>query len=425
MNKPSKDSSLLSGSSIAPLGRELLLTKSREELVSNKYPELNNTFSKPKNMIDSTGRVIDAKHKWIIELDLEAYIEKSGILKSNQELLKSFIQDAKLGKTIKQGAKKKIDKPRLIKYVQDLKKLDKYFRKPLDTLTQQDMEQFILDLEEKRLIQSNGKPYSDETQVCIKKIIIKFYKWLNKGKKPDLVDWIDTSYKIKDYRAPREEQIHTILERMSSNQPEDLIRNRAALMVLFDSGIRADELNNVRLEHLIKEGTGYKIRITVSKTKPRTISLPLSTTYLEQWLKCHPNKHDVQAQLFPLTYTALHHMIQRAGKRAGMKLTPHSLRHAAATYWARHLSRYQLCQRMGWALSSKQPDRYIDQEGLGEEKVIQIVEQSNVQRLANENADLKRSIALLQEQMERFIKSDKEELKRIIQGVIQEDKHRN
>lgn len=373
-------------------------------------------------MRTDSGRIIDAKYRWIQELDLEAYIEKTGMLQHNKVLLLRFVQDARLGKTIKQGAKKKIDKPRLVKYVQDLKKLDAYFRKPLDAIDQADMERFILDLEEGRLVQTTGKPYGIETQVCIKKIVIKFYKWLNGGKRPDLVDWIDTSYKVKDYRAPREEQIRNILDRMSSNDPGELMRNRALIMVLFDSGARADELGNVRLEHISKEEGIYKMRIAFSKTRPRTVSLPLCTEYLDKWLRVHPFIEDRQRQLFPLTYTAMHHMIQRAGKRAAIKMTPHTIRHASATYWARHLSRYQLCQRMGWALSSKQPDRYIDQEGLGEEKVTQVVEQNNMQRMALENAQLNRRLAVMEEQFERLLKAEKEELRQIIKKVVSENK---
>lgn len=413
---------LLSGSSIALLGRKSGLTINREESIPKSTRELKKTLGPSKTMMHTEpGRIIDAKYRWIQELDLEQYIEKTGMLQQNKALLTRFVQDARLGKTIKQGAKKKIDKPRLIKYVQDLKKLDAYCRKPFDAIDQVEMERFILDLEEGRLVQTTGKPYGAETQVCIKKIVIKFYKWLNGGKKPNLVDWIDTSYKIKDYRAPREEQIRNILDRMSSNDPGELMRNRALIMVLFDSGARADELGNVRLEHISKEEGIYKMRIAFSKTRPRTVSLPLCTEHLDKWLSVHPFQEDRQKQLFPMTYTAMHHMIKRAGKRAAIKMTPHTIRHASATYWARHLSRYQLCQRMGWALSSKQPDRYIDQEGLGEEKVKQIVEQNTMQRMATENAQLNRRLAMMEEQLERLLKADKEELRQIIKKVVSEN----
>lgn len=412
----------LSGSRTARAGLFSPSTISREESVPNTAQAVKKLGRQPQDMVvPAAGRIIDAKYRWIYELDLAMYIDKTDLLEHNKDLLKRFVSDARAGKTIKRGAKKKVDKPRLIKYVQDLKKLDKYFRIPLDAITGHDMERFINDLEEGRLKKSDNKPYSVETQVCTKKIIIKFYKWLNDGKVPAIVEWIDTSYKVKDYRAPREEQIRAVLDRMTSNHPDELIRNRALIMVLFDSGARADELGNVRLEHLVKDESGnYRMRIEYSKTKARTISLPLASEYLEKWLLVHPQRQEPQAQLFPVSYTAMHHLVARAGKRAGLKITPHALRHASATYWGRHLSRYQMNTRMGWAMSSKQPDRYIDQEGLGEEKVVQIVEQTNVQRLKNENDGLNRRLALLEEQLNRLMQADKEELRQIIRKVIDE-----
>lgn len=363
-------------------------------------------------------RKIDAKYQWIHDLDTEAYVDARDLLPENKATLKQFLADAALGKTIRHRAKKKIAKARLVKYVQDLKKLDKAFKKPFLAVTQADMERFILDLEEGRLRQASGKPYAPETRVAIKKIVIKFYRWLNGGTTPDIVTWIDTSFIVRDYSAPKKEQIDRLLTGMTSNTPTELRRNRALISVLFDGGLRADELLNIRLEQVWRDKGVYWIRVQYSKTKPRTMNLPLSTSYLDEWLSAHPSKNDPKAYLFPFSYTALHHIIFRCGRAHGIPLKPHTLRHSSATYWARHLSRYQLCSRMGWALSSRQPDRYIDQEGLGEqEKSLEVVEQTTTARLTIENDDLKRRLSSMEELMTQLLERDRQDLRTIIAEV--------
>ena len=130
-------------------------------------------------------------------------------------------------------------------------------------------------------------------------------------------------------------------------------------MVLFDSGARAEELLNVRLkrEHVFwKEDLNcYMIRLEYSKTKPRTISLPLSTSYMTSWLEVHPAKDNPQAQLFPMTYPAMKMVVSRLGRRAlGKRVTPHMLRHSSATFYANKLKNpYKLCYRYGWTMASE------------------------------------------------------------------------
>jgi integrase len=369
--------------------------------------------------IHPEGRIIDKKYLWNGVLNLTNSIERSDMLQENKDLIGRFIHDARIGKTIKIGQKKQVAILRQVKYLQDLKKLDAYFRKPLDKITQLEMEQFILDLEEGRLKKNNGQPFAKETQVCMKKIIIKFYKWLF-GKSrtvPELVDWIDTSIEVRDYKAIRKEDVDTILIRYTSNTTENLLRNKAIIMFLFDSGARADELLNVRLNHLTIENGNYKVRIEYSKTKKRTLSLPFSKEYLDAWLKVHPAKDEPLAQLFPVTYAGLCNVVHRGGELVKKKLTPHGLRHSSATHWARTLSQYVLCGRFGWSMNSKQPARYIDREGLDQEKVQEQATADKVISLESKNSQLNSRIAMLEDQFEKFFKGDKEELIKIIDIV--------
>lgn len=370
--------------------------------------------------IHPEGHIKDSRDNWEGFTDIFRYIEKSKLLPENKELLSRFCRDAKIGKTIKKGAKKKIGKKRLAKYVQDLKKLDRFLKKPLSEATQEDLELFISELEDGNIQQKNGKPYAPETQIAIKKIIIKFYSWLHTGNtyRPELVEWIDTSIKLPDARYIKKEQLDQLLSILTSNDPRVLVRNRALLCVFFDSGARLDELYNMRLKHLEHSSGNYKVRIEFSKTKARTVSLPLYKEYLEAWLDIHPARDNPLAQLFPMTQNHIRQVTKRAGSIINEpRLTPHTLRKSAATYWAGKLNRYQLCSRMGWAMSSRQPDRYINIAGLDEQAVIDIVETEKVHKVEAENAQLNHRLSIMEDTLRRLMSEEKEELKKIIARI--------
>lgn len=423
MNEDKKQPSKLTMSSYSParaLGTHC--QNSGLNMYESPYTNFKTKKEEKKPMeIHPEGKIVDVKYRGYSTEKVLKAVEKSKLLPENEELIKQFIRDARLGKTIKKGAKKKVGLLRQAKYSQDLKKLDKYFKKPLTEVTETDMENFILDLEEGAVSKKNGEPYAPETQIAIKKIVIKFYKWLNNGEIPEIVDWIDTSCEIKDYDAPSKEEIEKLLIIMTSREPESLIRNRALLMVLFDSGARADELLNMRLKHLEEENGDYKVRIEFSKTQKRTLSLPFATKYLKEWLDIHPARTEPLAQLFPMSYSNLCHLVKRLGRFIGRKMTPHTLRHSSATYWAGKLTQYQLCYRMGWSMNSKQPARYIDRAGIDQERISQVVKAEGMSRVQEQNEELHRRLALMEEQLQRFMETDKAEVRKILALVRDQD----
>ncbi|MBN1275558.1 site-specific integrase [Candidatus Woesearchaeota archaeon] len=377
-------------------------------------------------VVHPEGRIIDKKYQWMQNIDFEELILKSDLLPRNKELLSGFIRDARLGKTIKKRQKKRIGRPRLMKYYQDLSKLDGYFRKPLDEVTQADMERFITDLEEGRYCkkplkgQRVGDAYSSETQVCIKKVIIKFYKWLlGDGKEvPELVEWIDTSSEDKQFCAVSRGHFESMRSRMVSNTPLNLTRNKALVTVLFDSGCRADELLNVRIRDLDFQGATYKLSILYSKTKSRTVLLPLSKEFLDEWLDLHPLRDNPLAQLFPVSYVRLCRIVKSAARSIGRDdVTPHGLRKSSATYWANRLSRYQLCYRFGWSLHSREPDRYVDAAALEQQELAESVLREDDNRVRDELRAVREELSLMQERYEELLRSDRDELQSIIEDV--------
>ncbi len=343
---------------------------------------------------------IDIHHRKIyFHVSLEKLKKSDDLHPENKELILNFIRDCSLGKTVIGKSKKKIGPARCLKYIGMLKQLSTMFGKSFNEISQKDMEEFIQNLENDKYKTRLGKPYSEATKVDIKKAIKKFWKWKDGRNKyyPELVEWIDTYVSVKEVSALKRPEIEKMIEYAGN------LRDKALIMVLFDSGARIEELLNVRLkpEHIFwKEQVNcYMIRLEFSKTKPRTISLPLSTEYLRNWLEIHPVKDNEKAQLFPMTYSNLKMILRRIGDRVlNKRVTPHMLRHSSATFYANRLKNpYKLCYRYGWTMASKEVNRYLDREGILEEETPEVVKTEELSVMNKENQVLREELSLVKE----------------------------
>ena len=167
-------------------------------------------------------------------------------------------------------------------------------------------------------------------------------------------------------------------------------------MFLLDSGAKAEECLNVMVQDLNKVDDTYKVRIVHSKTKPRTIHLPIATRFLDTWLQ--ERGSSPEEYLFPIAYDTMRVMWHRVGKKILKKqVTPHILRHSSATYYANLLNHQQLCYRYGWAMASDMPNRYIDREGILEEETRHVAKAHDLAGLERQNQALQEEMALLKQ----------------------------
>lgn len=340
----------------------------------------------------------------------------------NKELVRAFLRDAALGKTIIGKAKKKIGHAALAGYLPFLTTLILFVKKDLDKLTDEDMEAFIEALETDVLrsrsrrvvgqtVGESGAPYSPRYKVDMKVTIRKFYKWLwgNNRVYPKIVEWLDTYIKDKEVSALTEAEVARLVDRSKTTL------QRALIQVFFDGGFRIGELLNVRLHHVRMRSFGndnpprkcFCVRVPFSKTLRRTVPLPMraTTKWLTMWLEDHPaqpviqsdgtlDAKDVTMQLFPMADSGARHMISRAGRRAlGKRVYPHLLRHTSATYWCNKLSYFQFCKRFGWTMTSKMPQKYIDREGVDELAMAEKYVEEERAKLARENQRLLNEVA--------------------------------
>ena len=330
-------------------------------------------------------------------------LASASIAEKNKKHILDFLRDCELGKTILSGQKRQLGHLRLLKYLALLRHLAEWIGKDFETVTQKEMEDFILGLEKDRITRKNGSPFQHNTKRDYKLTLRKFYKWLLGGNEvyPPIVRWIDTRDQLTEIPCLRKEEI----ERMS--QATGSTRDRAILWTLFDSGTRVEEFLNIRMRNLeeIRDDHGalvYRVRIEHSKTKPRSILLPIASPHLREFLRIEEGRKP-EDFVFPIGYRNLAKVLNHIGTTSiSRKVHPHLLRHSSATYYAAKLSRASFCNRFGWSFASNMPDRYIDREALTDRESVQAVRTETVQDLKRENTTLKEDLAQVRDQMNQI-----------------------
>ncbi len=331
--------------------------------------------------------------------------------KRNKEIILRYLKESQLGKTVRKGQKREIGSGRNLQTAGYLTMMAKdWFKKDLDKVTQEDMEKFIMDLNKGAITTSRRNPghkpspYSAGTKSNIKKFIRKFYKWLLTGNKhyPELVEWIDTSKKEAEVQAVRglDKGVWQIVEIIPT------LNKKALVWASFDSGFREGEIISCTLSDLEKREDGiFYLTCKESKTKPRTVSLPISSELLTRWLEKHPDKDNPDANLWQTSRRQFYKTVRLYGKKAlGKHITVHMLRHTSATYYAPKLDRTTFCKRFGWSYASKSPDRYIDFAKVSQNKVVEVIKAEKYGQLSQEFDQIKLENNLLRENMEKLAK---------------------
>lgn len=313
----------------------------------------------------------------------------------NKALIERYCRDAIIGK----AGKKSIGKKRLYRSVGILKLMaNDWFRKDLDKVTEQEMEDFVSDMKAGKITQSSrfkkrkGRGYSPETLHYYLKFVQKFYRYLGK---PELVNWINTSYKQKETQTLTKADVTAILSSTG------VLRDKVIVQVLFDAGCRAEEFLNIKFRDISRKAEYYQINLRISKTRPRVVSVPMkeSTELLDKWL-IENKDADKDAFAFDISYHALTMMLTRIGDKAvGRHVHPHLFRHASMTYYANLLKHYPFAKRYGLSLNSDVVSRYIDLSGIDEEETANVVKATRELELEKQLKESSQKIVMLQEQM--------------------------
>jgi len=246
-------------------------------------------------------------------------------------------------------------------YVNHLYLIRKMLNKPFREASKRDIERILAEVAAREVSQWTVQGY----KITLK----KFYKWLlgKDEEYPENVRWIRTT--VRNNQLPRdsllsEEDIEKLLR--ACDNPRD----RAIILVLAESGMRAGELLSLKIGHVRFDQYGAIVTVK-GKTGDRAVRLIASAPALSLWLENHPRRNDPQAPLWvnigtklkgtAMTYNGLQSLTWWLGKRAniGKRVHPHAFRHTAATRLARLLTEAEMKQYLGWVQSSKMAGIYV------------------------------------------------------------------
>jgi len=311
-------------------------------------------------------------------------------MRSNERVAADLIAHLRLGKPLANKRRVPIADRTAYKYGIWLRKLDAWLGKSFLELSDADVDGFRERLKGDVFRQNCGKPYDESTK---RDVEVKFLKTLLYFVgKPELALFV--SYYKEDVEIPAisKKEVEAVVAQAK-------LRDKVIFQVLFDGGFRASEFLNVRFRDVKEDALArdgyYKVRITKSKTMPRTVglTLPLSTDVLGEWLDLNKEKKGSEEPLVSLSYRHLALVVRRLGLRVLKKvLTPHQLRHSSATYYCHYLNQYQMCKRFGWSMSSDMPQRYIDREGVDDEQI-------NHKIVQEETLSFRRTVEALKEKV--------------------------
>lgn len=318
------------------------------------------------------------------------------LLPEQRRTLLRYISDGRCGlvKRQERSATRRFSDGRATKVAYTLTRFAAHVQVPFEDVTTGQMQEFILGLEQGTIKKwgrcGTGQPYKPETIRDFKKILRLFYRWVHgvdSAKSQDLTGWFDMR------ECPPELVTFGFDAAQRMAKAVGLPQGQALVMMLFDGGFRAGELFNVRLRdvefHPDEAGQlTCVVRIRVSKTKPRTISLPLATEVVRFWVERHPEGGPVgndgaikatnpNAPVITWTYRYAMKVLAQIGRsELNQRVYHHRFRHASATFYARYLTAWQLCARYGWSMGSKAVQRYVDASGILAHDTANIIRRS-------------------------------------------------
>lgn len=299
------------------------------------------------------------------------HLKKVKINDENKKIIYSFIDELRA-----EG----ITKVRIAKYIYSIVKIsDRVKNKSFHELTKNDIKKFIGDI--------NNEDFSEWTKrdyrIVIKRLM-KYVKELEgkrflKGRYPLEVEWINTSMKKTRRQLPK--QLLTIDDVKTLSENTLNLRDKAFILVLYETGARIGELFNLTIKDIDNDEYGSRLTL-FGKTGARKVRIIASSPALNNWIKHHPVRKDQDSYVF----CSLHHdklgnqgnyayynkLLRKARERAKIKkpVNPHHFRHSRATQLAKKLTESQLCAYMGWVPGSKEAATYVHLSGRDTDNAI-------------------------------------------------------
>jgi len=305
-------------------------------------------------------------------------IDESSIGKEDKTLILDFMNDC---------FSRSLSKARVVKYLDTLERIAKLLGKPFQKTSKEDIALLVREIEE--------KDYTDWTKHDYKLILRVFYRWLRKTEEfPEEVKWIKLKVG-KGHLLPEEilteEEIKKLAECATN------IRDKAFILILYESGCRIGEILSLRIRNVQFDNYGA-ILLVSGKTGDRRVRVIASAPKLASWIENHPFKKDIDAPLWinlsmnnrngVFSYGACKAMLKDVAEKAGVRkrIYPHLFRHSRATFLANFLTEAQLKQHFGWVQASEMASTYVHLSGRDVDSALLKLQGVEVENKSKETA---------------------------------------
>jgi len=267
-----------------------------------------------------------------------------------------------------------LSKGRLCKLMYTIRYLAGYMKKPFSEASKKDIQGVVAQVE-------RCERYTTWTKYDYKVILKKFYKWLkgNDDVYPDEVRWIKPSIRGGKRILPEELVTEDEVKRLA--EAADHPRDKALIMVLYESGCRIGEILTLKIKNVQFDEYGAVLRVS-GKTGDRRVRIVASAPLIAAWIDVHPHRDDPNESLWvgrfkryenkTPTYESIVKRFKQLAVKAGVKhrIYPHLFRHSRATRLAGKLTEAQMKEHFGWTQSSKMASIYVHLSGRDVDQAI-------------------------------------------------------
>ncbi|BFI74055.1 site-specific tyrosine recombinase/integron integrase [Sulfurisphaera ohwakuensis] len=196
-----------------------------------------------------------------------------------------------------------------------------YIRKDPRTVTAYDLNNWIRNILSRETKSKNENEIEKRRKKSVTArhyiiAVLRFLKWLGVDVKPTI-----PRIRRKEIRALSEEEIVKIKENVKK------LKDRLLIQLLLDTGLRSKELLSIKKSDINIE----RRYIIVRNTKNGEERIVFFTEETAKLLKSYLRNIEDNGILFNMTYHALYRKLKRLGKKLGIDLRPHILRHTFAT----------------------------------------------------------------------------------------------
>ncbi len=282
----------------------------------------------------------------------------TGVCAKNRELIYAFARER---------LAKGVGKLRMVKCIYCLRYLATWHKASFEEATKDSLLGLVVAIDDEKL-----SPASKSDFRAVLKLFFKWYKG-NDEVYPPIVSWIKTTFKRK-HKLP--EELLTEEEVFSIAKAADNPRDRAMVLVLYETGCRIGEIMTLRMKNVQFDQYGAVLRVT-GKTGDRRVRIISSAPALSAWVQIHAMADNPEAPLWPplstnkkyhmniMEYQCVHKLLKDLAVRAGVKkrIYPHLFRHSRATALAGKLTEAQMKEYFGWVQSSDMASVYVHLSG--------------------------------------------------------------